>query len=214
MSESQQRTNHHLLLTIVMIVLETLFSFILKHDRVIRVQAKKFIERQVVLKINSYLPYFDFYVQFSPHGLLFDTRPSTKTVDLEINSTLLDLFRIIFFGNRRSLKSMRISGDPLLRDEFRDLLLHFSVPNLFADWRQWLKEAPQEEETIASRKRIVPLLEKIDQQRIQLNGLQVELKLQKNRIRRLQQNNRYLKFTCGILGLLFIALLVYNLWWL
>lgn len=56
---------------------------------------------------------------------------------------------------------MRIAGDPLLRDEFRDLILHFSVPKLFADWRQWLKEAPQEDKVIASRKRIAPLLEKL-----------------------------------------------------
>jgi len=36
MSDSQQRqSNPHLLLTMLMIVLETIFSFILKHDRVV-----------------------------------------------------------------------------------------------------------------------------------------------------------------------------------
>jgi len=212
MSESQQRTNHHLLLTIVMIVLETVFSFVLKHDRVVRVHAKKFVEKQIVLKINSYLPYFDFYVQFSPHGLLFDSRAPVKPVDLEINSTLLDLLRIIIFGNRRSIKAMRIAGDPLLRDEFRDLILHFSVPKLFADWRQWLKEAPQEDEVIASRKRIAPLLEKIDQQRVQINSLLVEVKLHKSRIRRMEQKNKYLKLSLLVISLLFITLLIYTLW--
>lgn len=41
MNESQQRQNEsHLLLTMVMIVLETIFSFILKYDRVVALQAK------------------------------------------------------------------------------------------------------------------------------------------------------------------------------
>ena len=41
MSESQQSQNQpHLLLTMMLIVLETIFTFILKHDRVVALQAK------------------------------------------------------------------------------------------------------------------------------------------------------------------------------
>ncbi len=47
----------------------------------------------------------------------------------------------------------------LFKDEFRDLILHFSAPKVLADWKQWLKEAPQEQEVIGSKKRIAPLLE-------------------------------------------------------
>ena len=66
MSDSQQRQNQpHLLLTTSMIVLETIFTFIVKRDPVVALQAKKFIEQKVAIKINSYVPYFDFYVQFN-----------------------------------------------------------------------------------------------------------------------------------------------------
>jgi len=92
------------------------------------------------------------------------------------------------------------------------VILHFSVPKLFADWRQWLKEAPQEDEVIASRKRIAPLLEKIDQQRVQINSLLVEVKLHKSRIRRIEQKNKYLKLSLLVISLLFITLLIYTLW--
>ncbi len=59
MSESQQRSNEtHLLLNTVLIILETIFTLVLKHDRVIALQAKKFVENKVSIKINSYIPFF------------------------------------------------------------------------------------------------------------------------------------------------------------
>ena len=57
MSYTQQRNKHpHLLLNIVIIVLETFFSFILTHDAALRLQAKKFIEQKITIRINSYIP--------------------------------------------------------------------------------------------------------------------------------------------------------------
>ena len=64
MSESQhQQGQTRLLLNIAMVILETFYSFILKHDRVVRLQAKKFVEQQITIKMNSYIPFFDFYIQ-------------------------------------------------------------------------------------------------------------------------------------------------------
>ena len=72
MSDTQQRQNQpHLLLTMTLIVLETIFTFILKHDRVVALQAKKFIDEKIAIKINSYIPYFDVYIQFTENGVLY-----------------------------------------------------------------------------------------------------------------------------------------------
>jgi hypothetical protein len=213
MSDSQQRqSNPHLLLTMLMIVLETIFSFILKHDRVVALQAKKFVDQKITIKINSYIPYFDIYVEFNPNGIFFDTKAPEQAVDLDVRTTLIDLFKIFILGNRRSIKHMRIDGDITLKDEFRDLILHFSAPKVLADWKQWLKEAPQEQELIASKKRIAPLLEKIDEQRSKINTLQVELKQYKNRIRRIERRQKRINIAFGVITVLSITLLVYNLW--
>lgn len=213
MSDSQQRqSNPHLLLTMVMIVLETIFSFILKHDRVVALQAKKFVDQKITIKINSYIPYFDIYVQFSPHGILFDSKAPDQTIDLDVRTTLMDLFKIFILGNRRSIKHMRIDGDITLKDEFRDLILHFSAPKVLADWKQWLKEAPQGQEVVSSKKRIAPLLDKIDEQRSKINTLQVELKQHKNRIRRIERRQKRINIAFSIITVLLITLLVYNLW--
>ncbi|NUG52194.1 hypothetical protein HUN12_13205, partial [Acinetobacter lactucae] len=106
MSETQQRQKHpRLLLNIVLIILETFFSFILTHDGALRLQAKKFILNKTTIRINSYLPFFDFYVQFTEKGLLFDIHSFDRRIDLEINSTLIDLIKIFGFSNQRSLNN-------------------------------------------------------------------------------------------------------------
>ncbi|ENV76301.1 hypothetical protein [Acinetobacter ursingii] len=213
MSESQQsKEQSHLLLNILLIVLETVFSFILKNDSVIRLQSKPFVDKKISLRINSYIPYFDFYVQFTDKGVLFDLQAPDRDIDLEISSTLLDLIKIFIFGNRRSIKTMRIGGDTELKEQFKDLLLYFSLPKLFADWKQWLRQPHEPHQAIASKKRIAPLLEKIDTQRSQINSLHVELKQYKNRIRRLQQRQRSINIGFGVITVVLVALLVYNLW--
>ncbi|WP_349929576.1 hypothetical protein ABJ384_06655 [Acinetobacter sp. A1-4-2] len=213
MSESQQGQNQpHLLLTMTMIVLETIFTFILKHDRVVGLQAKKFIDQKITIKINSYLPYFDFYVVFTEQGILFDSKAPEKVVDLDIRTTLMDLIKVFVFANRRSIKKMRIDGDSTLKDEFRDLSLLFSFPKVLSDWKQWLSQPADEQEVISSKKRIAPLLEKIDQQRSKINTLEVEVKQYKNRIRRMQQKQKRVNVTFSLIIVLLVALLVYNYW--
>ena len=50
MSDSQQQQGQtRLLLNIAMVVLETFYSFVLKHDRVVRMKAKKFIKTVAML---------------------------------------------------------------------------------------------------------------------------------------------------------------------
>ena len=50
----------------------------------------------------------------------------------------MDLIKVFVFANRRSIKKMRIDGEMSLKDEFRDLVLLFSVPKVLSDWKQWL----------------------------------------------------------------------------
>lgn len=213
MSDTQQRQNQpHLLLTMTLIVLETIFTFILKHDRVVALQAKKFIDEKIAIKINSYIPYFDVYIQFTENGVLFDNKAPEKAVDLDVRTTLMDLIKIFVFGNRRSIKAMRIDGDMVLKDEFRDLLSLFSMPKVLGDWKQWLTEPADEQDVIASKNRIAPLLEKIDQQRSKINTLQVEVKQYKNRIKRIERRQKRINVIFTIITVLLIALLVYNFW--
>ncbi len=65
---------------------------------------------------------------------------------------------------------------------------------------------------VASKKRIAPLLEKIEEQRSKINTLQVEVKQYKNRIRRIEQRQKRINVTFFVFSILLISLLVYNIW--
>lgn len=208
MSDSQQEKESNILLTTVLIVVESVFTFILKHDQVIALQAKNFVDQKITIKINSYIPYFNFYIQFEEHGVLFDSEPPVKAIDLDVRTTLFDLIQIVFVGNKRSIRSMRIDGDTTLKDQFKDLILLFSLPHVISDWKQWLKKPSDQQSIHSSKKRITPLLEKIDQQRSKINTLQTELIQYKNRIRRIQRNQKLLNIGFSIIIVLLIALLV------
>jgi hypothetical protein len=78
---------------------------------VVALHCKKFVEQNIAIKINSYLPYFDFYITFTAQGVLFDAKAPEKPVDLDVRTTLMDLIKIFVFGNRRSIKTMRGKGD-------------------------------------------------------------------------------------------------------
>ena len=213
MSEAQQKHGQsRLLLNIVMIILETIYSVILRHDRVVRLQAKKFVDQQITIKINSYIPYFDFYVQFTDKGLLFDLQAPEKEPELTVSSTLIDLLQIFAFSNRRSLAKMRMEGDATLMDEFRDLALHLSAPKLLSDWKRWLINPDDDQRTTASKKRIAPLLEKIDAQRSRINTLQVEVKQYQNRVKRMEAKHKRLAMAFYTISVLFVILIVYNLY--
>ena len=213
MSDTQQRHKHpHLLLNIVIIVLETFFSFILTHDATLRLQAKKLIDEKVTIRINSYIPFFDFYVQFTEKGILFDMKALDRKVDLEINSTLIDLIKIFVFNNQRSIYNMRILGDARLQEDVMDLIPHLTLTSIFANWKQWFNAFDNDAEAIASQQRIAPLLDKIDQQRSEINTLLVEAKQYQNRIHRMQKRQRLINIGFAVLSFIFIAFFVYNMW--
>jgi len=197
MSDTQQRHKHpHLLLNIVIIVLETFFSFMLTHDAGLRLHAKKLIDKKITIRINSYIPFFDFYIQFTEKGLLFDMKALDRNIDLEINS----------------ISNMRILGDAVLAEEFLDLVPHLTLSSILANWKQWLNLFNDEAEAVASQQRIAPLLDKIDQQRSEINTLLVEVKQYQNRIHRLQKRQRLINISFAVLSFIFIAFFVYNTW--
>jgi hypothetical protein len=60
-----------------------------------------------------------------------------RKVDLEINSTLIDLIKIFVFNNQRSIYNMRILGDARLQEDVMDLIPHLTLTSIFANWKQW-----------------------------------------------------------------------------
>ena len=210
MNESSK--SKHLWLNVTLIALETFFSFILTHDATLRLQAQKLIQKKTTIRINSYIPFFDFYIQFTEKGILFDLAANDRTIDVEINTTLIDLIKIFIFSNQQSLYNMRIMGKPELTTDLTDVLQHLTLSRILINWREWFNHFENDAEAVASQQRITPLLDKIDQQRSEINTLLVEAKQYQNRIHRMQKRQRLINIGFAVLSFIFIAFFVYNMW--
>lgn len=208
MNESSK--SKHLWLNVTLIALETFFSFILTHDATLRLQAQKLIEKKTTIRINSYIPFFDFYIQFTEKGILFDLAANDRTIDVEINTTLIDLIKIFIFSNQQSLYNMRIMGKPELTTDLTDVLQHLTLSRILVNWREWFNHFENDAEAVASQQRITPLLDKIDQQRSEINTLLVEAKQYQNRIHRMQKRQRLINIGFAVLSFIFIAFFVSN----
>ena len=210
MNESSK--SKHLWLNVTLIALETFFSFILTHDATLRLQAQKLIQKKTTIRINSYIPFFDFYIQFTEKGILFDLAANDRTIDVEINTTLIDLIKIFIFSNQQSLYNMRIMGKAELTADLTDVLQHLTLSRILVNWREWFNHFENDAEAVASQQRITPLLDKIDQQRSEINTLLVEAKQYQNRIHRMQKRQRLINIGFAVLSFIFIAFFVYNMW--
>ena len=210
MNESSK--SKHLWLNVTLIALETFFSFILTHDATLRLQAQKLIQKKTTIRINSYIPFFDFYIQFTEKGILFDLAANDRTIDVEINTTLIDLIKIFIFSNQQSLYNMRIMGKPELTTDLADVLQHLTLSRILVNWREWFNHFENDAEAVASQQRITPLLDKIDQQRSEINTLLVEAKQYQNRIHRMQKRQRLINIGFAVLSFIFIAFFVYTMW--
>lgn len=213
MSESQHTQEQpKLLLNLGMIALETFYSFIFKHDDVVQLHAKDFLEQQLTVKVNCYVPYIDFYVRFTRKGILFDLQAPDSPVDLEISSTVFGYVQTLVLGNKKSVRGIRMYGHDQLKDPFRDLLTQLALPKLAADWKKWLFRSESEHDVVASKKRIAPLLEKIEYQRSKINNLQVEVKQYKNRLRHVQKKQQRLNGFFITVIFILLCTLLYNSW--
>lgn len=207
----QNQKSPHFLLNLSMIALETFYSFVFNHDDVVTKHAEPFISKNMVVKVNLYIPYVDFYVRFTPNGLLFDLEKPTESHQLEISSTLFGYMQALLLGNKRSLRSIKIYGDKNDKDQFRDFLTQIALPHLVSDWHKWLIR-PTKDDVIASKNRIAPLLEKIDFQRSKINTLQVEVKQYRNRIKNIQRKQRFLNIGFCFIIFVLICIVAYMSW--
>jgi uncharacterized protein YlxW (UPF0749 family) len=106
---------------------------------------------------------------------------------------------------------MRILGDARLQEDVMDLIPHLTLTSIFANWKQWFNAFDNDAEAIASQQRIAPLLDKIDQQRSEINSLLVEVKQYQNRIHRMQKRQRLINISL-LYSALFYCFFVYNMW--
>ncbi|MFU8927369.1 hypothetical protein [Acinetobacter puyangensis] len=214
MNDSQQNKNNpHLLQSLVLIFLETILTFVLKHDRIAREHAKPFIKSKTTIQFNTFLPSEVFYVTFDQKGILFDFHQPQhiQTPQFIIHASGLDLFRILLTGNETSIHKIRMSGEEHLHDEFRILLSSLSLPAVTRDWKNWL--ASDDFSTKVPKQSIEPLFKRIEQQRSQINQLTIENKSYQFDLKTLEHKYKLMNRIYAVIIFILVVSIVTLLWY-
>lgn len=184
MSDSQQEKHDAnkkeppFIQSMILIILETFITFVLKHDRMARTYAKPFIKQHISIQFNTFLPSDLFFVTFTSKGVLFDHfEPQHPKPTLNIYASSIDLIRILLTGSEGSIHRVQIIGEDHLHEEFRMFLRSISLPALFSDWRNWINNAEaQSAEAKFPQRSIEPLLKRIETQQTTINQLNLTVK--------------------------------------
>lgn len=215
MSDSQQEKHEAnkkdppFIQSLILIVLETFITFVLKHDRMARTYAKPFIKQHISVQFNTFLPSDMFFVTFTTKGLLFDHfEPQHPKPTLNIYASSIDLVRILLTGSEGSIHRVQIIGEDHLHEEFRMFLRSISLPALFSDWRNWLNKAESEiNESKLPQRSIEPLLKRIETQQTTINQLNLTVKELNHDLNALQKKHKVAsRFYLFIIFILFISI--------
>lgn len=210
--QSQQASKErHVFHSFLLIVIETLLTFLLKHDRMSRLQAQHLIERRAVICFKTHLPSDTFYVTFAPQGVLFDYEILKNTqIDATVTASTPDLLRAFFTARPQIMEKIRISGDPRLSQELHQLMECFNIPQIISDWRHWLDFRSRDVTPI--NQRMKPLLRRIDQQRTEIGTMQLHAKEQEYQIRKLKRHYHFFIAVSSLIIVLLLTTIGYMYW--
>lgn len=199
------------LLSLVLIVFESLLTFLLRHDTPSQRLAERLISRQAVIRIRTHLPAYTFYATFSHHGVLLDHQQPDTEYLATVDSSIPTLFRAFMTARAPVLESILIHGDDELVAELRQLMTAFNLSNMLNNWIRfpWFsKSSAKNQPEPTKQQRVKPLLKRIDEQKKQIEQLNVTLKQQAYQYQQLQTQYKTLLWAAGITTAVLLTLIV------
>lgn len=171
----QTHLQHQVVQTVVLVILETGFTFLVNHDPLLQIQAQKLIERNALIRLNVY-PFGDLYIHFSEQGVLFDTQSNNRKVSLDARTNISTLLQLLFTGNGKLLRRFKSDGSVDVLDEFLDFLLLCTLPKMMLAFPQWFAKQKAPEQRNVSKSRISNVLADLEEKRKFIAKLKLENK--------------------------------------
>lgn len=211
-SENPQSSETSTLLSIVLIVFESLLTFLLRHDTASQRLAERLIVRQAVIRIRTHLPAYTFYATFSHHGVLLDHQAPDTECLATVDSSVPTLFRAFMTARPHILDDILIHGDEELVAELRQLMTAFNISNMLSNWFSfpWFgKFTAQNQPEIPKQQRIKPLLKRIDEQKKNIEQLNITVKQQAHELQQLKfQYKRLIWSAASVVAVLLLIMVV------
>lgn len=204
----------HPIYSVVLIVLESLLTFLLHHDRYVRQLARGLIAREAVIEIRTYLPAETLYATFTDKGVLLDFKlPAGRSMDGRVTASFSDLVRGFVSAPPAILAKLQLEGDTEVIGELRQLMESFNLQHLLNSWWRYGVFGKSADKDNKTNQRVKPLLKKIDEQKKQLDTLTLQQHEQAYVLRQLQYRYNRLKWSAlVVITVLMIALLGSMFW--
>ena len=199
--------------SLVLIVFESLLTFLLRHDPQSQRLAEKLIAQQAVIRIRTHLPAYTFYATFSHHGVLLDDQANAPDYVATVDASVPTLLRAFMTAPPHILDSILIHGADDLVADLRQLMTAFNINNMLSYWLSfpWFGRDKTTTQPPAKQQRVKPLLKRIDEQKKQIEQLNVTVKQQAHELQQMQFQYKMLAYVAGTAVTLLIVTMMFLL---
>lgn len=227
MNPSTQPTSAHnhtwndTLLNIVLAMVETIITLLLRFDAPLRQAAYPLAQNNTVVCVRSYVPHVTFYATFTVNGVLLDSQlQPSQQVDVTINGFTWQIAQAIFTNQPKAIDALQMRGEV---DDVAQVT-HFLntigvvqvVQQLIASVSKKGKKSAQtdaaaQNQAVSKQQAIAEYKARISEQESQINALTIEQAQHNAQIAELNSKNKTLKIALMVVAVLWIITLI--VWW-
>ncbi len=188
------------LLNVVLMMVESLFTLLLRFDADLRKIVYPLAKDNVVVCIRTYVPHITFYATFSYHGVLLDSQlQQNQQVDVTINTFTWQLAQVIMTHDVKVVDKLQMRGDANKVEQVKNFLLAVGLGQAVQNLLQLVKNKNKKtEEEQLEKKSIDDYKQRINEQKTQIQALTIRQEQLNTALQEMQSKNKILKVSLAV----------------
>lgn len=210
MADNSQ-TFTHSLLNVLLVLIESALSFVLRFDGKLRQLAYPLTKNETLVCIHTYLPHTEIYATFSYKGVLLDDKNlSGKPPTVTINAYSHQLFNALFSHSPAAVDSLQMRGDAtdvaMVKDFLMTVGLGGVIDNLLGKIRK--KEVNPEQKALEKENKVAKLTKELELKTKETENLQTEVRKLKTELAELKSKQKTKTITLGIVCIIAVVMAI------
>lgn len=187
-------------LNVVLMMVESLFTLLLRFDANLRKIVYPLAKDNVVVCIRTYVPHITFYATFSYHGVLLDSQlQQNQQVDVTINTFTWQLAQVIMTHDVKVVDKLQMRGDANKVEQVKNFLLAVGLGQAVQNLLQLVKNKNKKtEEEQLEKKSIDDYKQRINEQKTQIQALTIRQEQLNTALQEMQSKNKILKVSLAV----------------
>lgn len=211
MSAPSQTILSRSVLNVVLVLIESLFTLVLRFDARLRRSVYPLVKADTLVCIRTYLPHTEVYVTFGYKGVLLDDKnPKGREPEVTINAYSHQLLQALVSQDPKAIKALQIQGVPsdvaLVQDFLQELSVFGLIQNLIQKISPNSKPSTPEQKAEQDKKLKDELSDAIKQK----EAMHAQVRKLSTELAELQGKHKHTKIALAIVSL--VAIVVGVLW--